>query len=87
MNPDAASTSLRGFTIDPRLMSYVPLELAQREQIVPVVVIGNRLQVASADSKPALDEVRARFPNLAIDVVQADAGEIRAVLDAADRAA
>lgn len=69
-------TGLRDFTPDPKLFSYVPLSLATREVVVPVILVGDTLKVASARPDPDLSLVRSRFPYLSIDIVIAPAPEI-----------
>lgn len=69
-------TGLRDFTPDPRLFSYVPPALAAREVVVPVILVGDTLKVASARPKPDLSLVRSRFPYLTVDIVIAPATEI-----------
>ncbi|MGH3003288.1 MAG: hypothetical protein ACRDM1_11615 [Gaiellaceae bacterium] len=67
---------LRDFAPDHRLFLYVPLHVAQRERIVPLVMIGDRLKIATVYLDPDLDFVRSRFPSLGIDLVLAPRGEV-----------
>lgn len=69
-------TGLRDFTPDPKLFHYVPPSLAAREVVVPVILVGDTLKVASARAKPDLSLVRSRFPYLSVDIVIAPATEI-----------
>ena len=73
---------LRGFVPQHRLFLYVPLALAQRERVVPIVMVGDTLTLASAFLDPDLGLVRERFPNLKLDLALAPRNEI---LDALQR--
>lgn len=75
-----AYTGLRGFGPDPRLFRYLPLELALAERVLPVVLVGDTLKVASARPDPDLSLLRERFPYLDLDIVLAPAGELDAAL-------
>lgn len=75
-------TGLRDFAVDPRMWLYVPHAVALAQQVVPMTLIGNRLQVASAGSSPDLSVIRKHFPALQIDVTIAPAAEIHRVLAA-----
>lgn len=75
-------TGLRGFDVDPRMWLYVPHPVAVAQQVVPMTLIGDRLQVASATPDPDLSTIRRHFPALEIDVSIAPAAEIRRVLAA-----
>jgi hypothetical protein len=76
-------TGLRDFEPDPKLFHYLPPTLAAREQTVPVILVGDRLKVASARPDPDLSLVRRRFPYLAVDIVIAPAAEIDRALQRA----
>jgi hypothetical protein len=76
-------TGLRGFDPDPKLFHYVPVTLAARERVVPVVLVGDTLKVASARPDPDLSLVRSRFPYVTVDIVLAPATEIDRALDRA----
>ena len=52
---------------DGRLFSYVPLALAESETVLPLILVGNQLSVASAFADPDLSIVRRRFPGIEID--------------------
>ena len=67
---------LRDFAPDPRLFLYVPLGVAIRERIVPLLLVSDTLVVASAYLDPDLSVVRERFPNLTVEVAVAPRGEI-----------
>lgn len=69
-------TGLRSFQPDARLFHYVPQALAVREGVVPIVVVGDELKVASSRPDPDLSLVRARFPHLRVGVVIAPEQEI-----------
>jgi hypothetical protein len=60
---------LRGFEPDHRLFLHLPLHLAQRERVAPLVLVGNSLTIASAYLDPDLSPVRERFPNLRLELV------------------
>jgi len=74
-------TGLRDFTPDAKLFHYVPAALAARERVVPVIVVGNALKIASATPTPDLGLVRSRFPYLTLDIVLAPGSEIDAALE------
>jgi hypothetical protein len=71
---------LRGRAIDYRLFSYVPLEVAQRELVVPLSLEGETLTVAAATAEPDLSEIEATFPGLPLRVVIAPRPEIGGIL-------
>jgi len=73
-------TGLRDFVPDPKLCHYIPTALATRELVVPVILVGDTLKVASATPSPDLSMVRSRFPYLSVDVVIAPAAEIAQAL-------
>ena len=72
---------LRGFAPDPSLLLYVPLTVAVREQVAPLVLIDDTLTVASARPDPDLGQVARTFPRLGIAVVIAPADEIAEMLE------
>ncbi|UGS38892.1 GspE/PulE/PilB domain-containing protein [Capillimicrobium parvum] len=76
-------TGLRGFEPDPKLFHYLPPTLASRERAVPVILVGDRLKVASSRPDPDLTLVRQRFPYLTVDIVIAPAVEIERALQRA----
>jgi hypothetical protein len=71
--------------IDYRLFSYIPLELAWRETILPIRLDGDTLTVAAADADPDLSETAACFPGLALELVVGPAAAIRETLRQATR--
>ena len=73
-------TGLRGFVPDPALFLYVPLALALEERVCPLLLVGDSLKIASAYLDPDLSSVRARFPNLELDLVVGARSEILAAL-------
>lgn len=73
---------LRGFRPDPALFLYVPLALALQERVCPLLLVGDSLKIGSAYLDPDLSSVRARFPNLELDLVVAVRSEILAALRA-----
>jgi hypothetical protein len=80
MGSGLAYSGLRDFRPDPKLFHYVPPALAARESVVPVILVGDTLKVASARPDPDLSLVRSRFPYLSVDIVIAPAGEIAQAL-------
>lgn len=64
-----AFAGLRDFEPDHRLFLYVPLHVAQRERVVPLVLVGDSLKIASAYLDPDLGFLRQRFPNLHLELV------------------
>jgi hypothetical protein len=73
-------TGLRDFVPDPKLFHYLPAALAAREQVVPVILVGDTLKVASAKPDPDLTLVRTRFPYLELAIVLAPITEIEQAL-------
>jgi hypothetical protein len=73
-------TGLRGFAADPRLFHYVPRDAAVARCVVPVVLVGDTLKLASATPDPELADVRARFPALRVEVVVAPRSAVEAAL-------
>jgi type II secretion system (T2SS) protein E len=76
---------LRDRGIDPRLFFYVPRELAEREGMMALELVGDVLTVAASTFDPDLGAVNRRFPNVRIDVVMAREDEIMAALARSDR--
>lgn len=81
LRTDRAYTGLRGFQPDRKLFRYIPQDLARSERIVPLVLVGDTLKVASADPDPDISVVTRRFPYLTVDIVLASRAEIDAVLE------
>jgi len=74
---------LRGHQPDPSLFSYVPQDLARREQLLPISLDGSTLRIAGATANPDLSLVRVRYPHLQLELVSAPANEIMTALDLA----
>lgn len=72
---------LRDFVPDARLFAYLPIPIATRERVCPLVLIGDSLKVASAFVDPDLSYLERRFPNLAIEIGIAPRSEILAALN------
>lgn len=75
-----AYTGLRGFVPDPAHFLYVPLEVATRERVCPLLLVGDSLKLASAYLDPDLRSVTTRFPHLELDLVVSPRSEILAAL-------
>lgn len=73
-------TGLRGFVPEPALFLYVPLALAIRERVCPLLLVGDSLKLASAYLDPDLGAVTLRFPHLELDLVVSPRSEILAAL-------
>jgi hypothetical protein len=73
-------SGLRGFVPDEKLFLYVPVSLAQRERVCPLVLVGSSLKLATAYLDPDLSYVRSRFPHLELELVVAARSEILAAL-------
>jgi hypothetical protein len=67
---------LRDFMPDERLFLYLPLSVAMKERLLPLVLIGDSLAVASAFVDADLSYLRDRFPNLAVALVISPRREI-----------
>ena len=78
-------TGLRDFTPDSKLFHYVPLPYAVQHRVVPMLVVGDTLKVASSSPTPDLSLLRSRFPYLGVDIVIAPGPEIDRVLERAQR--
>lgn len=78
-------TGLRDFEPDVRLFHYVPLPFATQHHIVPLLIVGDTLTVASATPNPDLSLLKTRFPYLGVDIVIAPGPEIDRVLERAQR--
>jgi hypothetical protein len=78
-------TGLREFDADQRLFHYVPLQYAVQHRILPMLIVGDTLKIASATPEPDLSLLRTRFPYLAVDIVIAPGPEIDRVLERAQR--
>jgi hypothetical protein len=73
-------TALDGFVADPRMFHYLPLRAALELRVLPMTLIGDRLQVAAATATPDLVALRRHYPNLQVDLVVAPAEAIDRVL-------
>jgi hypothetical protein len=67
---------LRDVAPDHRLFLYVPLHLAQRERVCPLVLEDDRLTIASAYLDPELGQVSERFPSLELELVVSPRSEV-----------
>jgi Type II secretion system (T2SS), protein E, N-terminal domain len=74
-------SGLRDFVPDPRLFVYLPVPIAVRERVCPLVLTGSSLRVASAFLDPDLSQLERRFPSLAVDLGIAPRSEILAALN------
>jgi Type II secretion system (T2SS), protein E, N-terminal domain len=74
-------TGLRDFTPDPKLFHYLPATHARAHQLVPLLLVGDALKIASAEPDPDISVLTQRFPALTVDIVIAPAAEIAAALD------
>ena len=55
---------------------YLPLPIAMRERVCPLVLVGDSLKLASAFLDPDLSYAARRFPSLQIDLSIAPRSEI-----------
>lgn len=78
-------TGLRDFEPDVKLFHYVPLPYAMQHRIVPLLVVGDTLKLASAGPTPDISLLSTRFPYLTVDIVIAPGPEIDRVLQRAQR--
>jgi Type II secretion system (T2SS), protein E, N-terminal domain len=76
-------TSLVGIEPDPGLLLYLPVELAERESVFPIILVGDTLVVASAFNDPDLSLVESHFPKLELEVQIAPRSEVRELLERA----
>ncbi len=74
-------TGLRGLTPDQRLFVYLPLPVAVRERVCPLVLVGDSLKLASAFVDPEVSYVERRFPNLRVDLTVSPRTEILEALN------
>jgi hypothetical protein len=74
-------TGLRGFHADARLFAYLPLPIAMRERVCPLVLVGDSLKLASAFVDPDLSHVARRFPTLQTELTIAPRSEIIGALN------
>jgi MshEN domain len=76
---------LRGHQPDRNLFSYLPIDLAMREQLLPIALEGSTLRIATAAANPDLSLVRVRYPQLQLELVSAPAHEIAVALEQVTR--
>ena len=76
-------TSVAGVEPDAGLLLYLPLDLAERECVFPVILVGDRLVVATAFNDPDLSAVESHFPKLDVELTIAARSEIRTLIDRA----
>jgi glycosyltransferase XagB len=62
-------SGLRDAAPDPRLLRYVPLEICERETVLPLSVGATVLELATASPDPDISVIQARFPALALQRV------------------
>ena len=74
-------SGLRGVQLDARLLLYVPLEICERETVLPLSIDEELLQVATASADPDLETVQANFPELEIELVFAPIERIGELCD------
>jgi hypothetical protein len=74
-------SGLRGFVADARLFAYLPLAMAMRERLCPIVLIGDSLKLATAFADPDLSYPARRFPSLQLDLTIAPRRDILAALN------
>jgi hypothetical protein len=74
-------SGLRDVTLDARLLLYVPLDLCEREMVLPLGASDESLELATAFPDPDLTLVQTRFPALAIELVFAPVERIAELLD------
>jgi hypothetical protein len=75
---------LRGFVPDARLLAYLPLPIAMRERVCPLVLVGDSLKLATAFIDPDLSYTARQFPSLQVELTIATRSEILEALNAAD---
>jgi MshEN domain len=74
-------SGLREVELDVRLLLYVPLEICERETVLPLSINEELLHVATASPDPNLDTVQGRFPELKIELVFAPVNRIGELCD------
>ncbi|HEX8160215.1 MAG TPA: hypothetical protein VF526_22780 [Solirubrobacteraceae bacterium] len=75
-------SGLREVELDSRLLLYVPLDVCERETVLPLSVSKELLEVATASPDPDIEIVRGRFPELEIELVLAPTERIAELHDA-----
>ena len=71
-----AYQGLRGFSPDARLFLYVPLAVALERRIVPLLLVGDTLTLATEHVDVDLAFLHERFPNLELALVISPRREI-----------
>lgn len=74
-------SGLREIVLDTRLLLYVPLDVCEREMVLPLSVSEDLLELATAFPDPDLELIQERFPALAIELVFAPVERIAELLD------
>jgi Type II secretion system (T2SS), protein E, N-terminal domain len=74
-------SGLRDVDLDPRLLLYVPLDVCEREAVLPISVDEELLEVATAFPDPDLETIEGRFPELEIELVFAPIERINDLQD------
>jgi hypothetical protein len=79
-------TGLRDFVPDPRLFVYLPVPIAMRERVCPLLLMRkwrdeDSLKVVSAYLDPDLSYLEKRFPQMSIDLGIAPRTEILQALN------
>lgn len=74
-------SGLRQVELDARLLLYVPLEICERETVLPLSINEELLQVATASVDPDLETVHGHFPELEIELVFAPIERIGELCD------
>lgn len=70
---------LSGATPDPGLLVYLPAALVRTADLVPLSLEDNMLRLACASPDVDLEEIRSRFPRMALEVSLSGVDEIRNV--------
>jgi hypothetical protein len=74
-------SGLREVEVDPRLLLYVPLDVCERLEIVPIAIGEHAIEVATASVEPHMEFVGERFPGLEIELVLAPIERIACLHD------
>jgi type II secretion system (T2SS) protein E len=79
-------TGLRDFVPDPRLFVYLPVPIAMRERVCPLLLMRkwrdeDSLKVVSAYLDPDLSYLERRFPHMSVDLGIAPRSEILEALN------
>lgn len=68
---------LRDVAPDPSLLVYLPAALVRTADVLPLSLQDNMLQLACASPDVDLEEIRSRFPRMALEVSLSGVDEIR----------